>query len=395
VTQIAPTRSYSYDAEGRQVSATISSGTTNYIYDGDGRRVQKVAPTGTTTYVYDATGQLAAEYTTAPPTDSGTRYLTADHLGSTALVTDSGGNCKATYDYLPFGEEIATGYAGRTFQCYAGQTYPSTPDILGEKFTGQLRDSETGLDFFDTRYISSAQGRFTSPDKPFADQNTPDPQSWNMYAYVRNNPLRFVDPDGRECRNNINENGDVCFTATAHASWLGTFFSNVGSFLKGTGEEATVNTFLGATNTIDLMRQMSYGGPDFRQPLIHATTSSEQYGQYAGMIVPLFIPGGEVEETVTLFRAVSRGEAAQVLAEGAFKAGESSLGGKFFAEKAGDASKWGDLLQGPGNYEVIRVEIPKSAADSLMRWERLDGIGPARYGELNQINVPGLKVVGK
>jgi hypothetical protein len=84
-----------------------------------------------------------------------------------------------------------------------------------------------------------------------------------------------------------------------------------------------------------------------------------------------------------------------VLAEGAFKAGENSLGGKFFAETAQDASKWGDLLQGPGNYEVIEVEIPKSAADSLMRWQKLDGIGPARYGELNQINVPGLKVTIK
>jgi hypothetical protein len=216
-----------------------------------------------------------------------------------------------------------------------------------------------------------------------------------MYSYVRNNPLRFVDPDGRECKDGVNEEGNACFATTVHGSWVGTLFSKIGSFLKGTGEEATVNTFLGVTNTIDRMRQKSFGGPDLTQPLIHATTNAEQYGQYAGMIVPLFIPGGEVEETVTLFRAVSRGEAAQVLAEGAFKAGENSLGGKFFAETAGDASKWGDLLQGPGNYEIIKVELPKSAADSLMRWERLDGIGPARYGELNQINVSGLKVTGK
>jgi len=107
------------------------------------------------------------------------------------------------------------------------------------------------------------------------------------------------------------------------------------------------------------------------------------------MILPLALHGGEIEETVTLFRAVSRGKAAQVLAEGAFKAGENSLGGKFFAESAEDAAKWGDQLQGPGNYEVIQAQVPKSAADSMMRWQRLDGIGPARYGELNQVNVPG------
>jgi hypothetical protein len=126
--------------------------------------------------------------------------------------------------------------------------------------------------------------------------------------------------------------------------------------------------------------------------LIQPTTASERYGRYAGLIVPLAVPGGGVEDTVTLFRAVSRGEAAQVLAEGAFSAGGNSLGGKFFAETAEDASRWGDLLQGPGNYEVICVEVLKSAAGSMMRWEKLDGIGPARYGELDQINVPGLKV---
>ncbi len=78
---------------------------------------------------------------------------------------------------------------------------------------------------------------------------------------------------------------------------------------------------------------------------------------------------GQAEETVTLFGGVSR------------------------AETAGDAAKWGNILEGSGNFEIIRVELPKSAADSLMRFQKLDSIGPARYGELNQINVPGLRLV--
>lgn len=67
------------------------------------------------------------------------------------------------------------------------------------QFTGKERDAETGLDYFGARYFSAAQGRFTSPDRPFADQIPEDPQSWNLYVYVRNNPLRYTDPTGGAC----------------------------------------------------------------------------------------------------------------------------------------------------------------------------------------------------
>jgi RHS repeat-associated protein len=66
-----------------------------------------------------------------------------------------------------------------------------------QTFTGQERDIETSIDFFSARYMSAAQGRFTSPD-PLGNfvANAADPQSWNLYAYARNNPLAFVDPSG-------------------------------------------------------------------------------------------------------------------------------------------------------------------------------------------------------
>ncbi|WP_228486486.1 RHS repeat-associated core domain-containing protein [Paludibaculum fermentans] len=67
----------------------------------------------------------------------------------------------------------------------------------GSHSTGKERDAETGLDYFGARYFSGAQGRFTSPDAPFADQDPADPQSWNLYTYARNNPLVFVDPSGQ------------------------------------------------------------------------------------------------------------------------------------------------------------------------------------------------------
>ncbi len=200
-----PARSFTYDGEGRQVSATAAGLTNTYTYDGEGRRVTKTAWGQTTVYVYDAMGQLAAEYGGAG-TDAGTHYLTADTLGSTRLETSgtaqTGPSVVRNYDYLPFGQEIGAGTAGRDATFSAGY-YPSAATGQSDRFTGKPRDAETGLDYFGARYFSGAQGRFTSPDAPFADQHPEDPQSWNMYAYVRNNPLKNTDPNGRDCQNGV------------------------------------------------------------------------------------------------------------------------------------------------------------------------------------------------
>jgi RHS repeat-associated protein len=71
-------------------------------------------------------------------------------------------------------------------------------------FTGKERDSESGLDNFGARYDSSSFGRFMSPDwaagkpsaVPYAEWA--DPQSLNLYSYVRNNPLERIDADGHD-----------------------------------------------------------------------------------------------------------------------------------------------------------------------------------------------------
>jgi RHS repeat-associated protein len=66
-------------------------------------------------------------------------------------------------------------------------------------FTSKERDAETGLDFFGARYMSSAQGRFTSADPIGATVlHLLNPQRWNMYAYAVNNPFAYTDPDGRD-----------------------------------------------------------------------------------------------------------------------------------------------------------------------------------------------------
>jgi RHS repeat-associated protein len=80
-------------------------------------------------------------------------------------------------------------------------------DGIGSRSTGKERDSESGLDYFGARYFGSALGRFTSPDPLPGWAN--DPQSWNMYAYGRNNPLKYTDPDGETYRV-CDSNGQNC-----------------------------------------------------------------------------------------------------------------------------------------------------------------------------------------
>ncbi len=67
--------------------------------------------------------------------------------------------------------------------------------------TGKERDAESGNDYFDARYYSSAMGRFMSPDWSAQEQPVPyatldNPQTLNLYSYMRNNPLGGTDPDG-------------------------------------------------------------------------------------------------------------------------------------------------------------------------------------------------------
>jgi RHS repeat-associated protein len=73
--------------------------------------------------------------------------------------------------------------------------------VIVRSFSGKERDAESGNDYFGARYYASAMGRWMSPDwsakaepVPYADLE--DPQSLNLYAYVRNNPLDKTDPDG-------------------------------------------------------------------------------------------------------------------------------------------------------------------------------------------------------
>lgn len=194
---VSGTAYYVYNPENliKTTSGGSASGGASYFYDGNNRRIKKVvggAVTTTTVYIYDINDKLIAEYTDAQPTTGGTRYVTADHLGSSRVITDSAQNVKDRNDFLPYGEEVDPAIGDRsTVTGYTGN------DALRQKFTGKERDLETGLDFFGARYYASKYGRFTSIDPLDASAKQAEPDTWNRYVYVSNNPLRFIDQDGQ------------------------------------------------------------------------------------------------------------------------------------------------------------------------------------------------------
>src|SRR5208283_2078144 len=102
----------------------------------------------------------------------------------------NGAGCSTFFQELAYGDGLTI----------IGGANPCN-DATEHHFTGKERDSESGNDYFAARYYNSATGRFFSPDWSAKVQPVPyakldDPQSLNLYSYVRNNPLSRVDADG-------------------------------------------------------------------------------------------------------------------------------------------------------------------------------------------------------
>lgn len=192
--------SYDYDSENKQVAYRAGSAVTyTYTYDGLGHRVKRSGvenlQASNTDFVYNINGQVVAEYADVPtPVNAGISYLTVDHLGSTRVTTGRNGQVLSRHDYLPFGDEIGSASGGTDRGTVPGYyAAPNTP----YKYAGKEFDPESQLTYFGARYYSATLGRFSSPDSPFADQYIQNPQSWNLYTYTRNNPIRVSDSNGR------------------------------------------------------------------------------------------------------------------------------------------------------------------------------------------------------
>ncbi|MEE4662208.1 MAG: RHS repeat-associated core domain-containing protein [Halieaceae bacterium] len=111
-------------------------------------------------------------------------YYHNDALGSPVVATDSNGAVVWRARYRPYGERDQS--AADYLTARANPVW----------FAGHVYDDVTGLTYMQARYYSPFSGRFLSPDP--AVLRADDPQAFNRYAYARNNPYRYIDPDGRE-----------------------------------------------------------------------------------------------------------------------------------------------------------------------------------------------------
>jgi enediyne biosynthesis protein E4 len=165
-------------------SATIQSlqlSTSYYLYSYDDRLLAEYDATGTCIkeYIYFG-GKMVAEY---QPQTNKYYYYHSDQINSTRVVTDDTGQKVYDHFFGPFGEDLIT------FK----ETYD--PKL---KFSGKEREPEGELDYFGARYYQHSTYRFNSVD-PIINkaEALSNPQLWNLYAYCRNNPISYIDPEGR------------------------------------------------------------------------------------------------------------------------------------------------------------------------------------------------------
>ncbi|MEX1253468.1 MAG: RHS repeat-associated core domain-containing protein [Dehalococcoidia bacterium] len=168
-----------------------------FSYNGDGLRTTKWAGATRADYVWDMGGALPVMLRErsggvdtfyvygldliASVSGSTSSYYAYDGLGSTTEVVNGTTGGRTSYRYDPFGELLSGPASGQPF-----------------RFTGEQQDPDVARDpyYLRARYYDPEIGRFWSKDPAGGSSN--QPQSWNLYSYVLNNPVNLVDPSGRD-----------------------------------------------------------------------------------------------------------------------------------------------------------------------------------------------------
>jgi RHS repeat-associated protein len=231
---------YTYDANGLRVVKNLGGSAIQYFYFG-GQPIAELNINTWSDYIFAGSKRVAVSTSAGAQDPNGTQaattttYYHGDHLGSARMMTTgtilTDGSTPSYATYAPFGQLVS----GDVPSHY--------------KFTGKERDTETGLDYFGARYYASSMGRFSSPDPSglyYADPT--NPQSFNLYGYVMNNPLTNIDPNGLDCIHINNDTGEYEGFESGDCDNSTTEKSNSGQYIDGTVN--TIDTTTGDTSGV-------------------------------------------------------------------------------------------------------------------------------------------------
>ena len=195
---------YSFDQKPILIQKKSGENWVDYVrftYDGGGQRIKKenLEAPDTTLYfgelyetrngtgivhLFAGSRRVASVWLDANRNPQFTQFYHPDHLGSTNVVTEQNGNRAERLGYYPVGT-------------YRGNVDDNSgfPDVY-YTYTGQEEDFDLEFYNYKARLYDPVLGRFVSPDP--VDPDPEDPQTLNRYAYVLNNPLRYIDPTGHQ-----------------------------------------------------------------------------------------------------------------------------------------------------------------------------------------------------
>ena len=133
-----------------------------------------------------------------------TFFYHSDHLGSTSYITDDHANITQYDAYLPYGELLVDEH--------------SSSEDMPYKFNGKEMDAETGLYYYGARYMNPVASIWYGVD-PLAEKYV----TTSGFVYTLNNPVKFIDVDGREWTQTTDKNGNTVITVSLNLSFNGDF----------------------------------------------------------------------------------------------------------------------------------------------------------------------------
>ena len=179
---------YIYNGLGQRVIKNAGGVTTVFLYDFDGNIIAESDQTGSISreYLYKGSSRLAM----VDVLSGNMYYYGNDQLGTPQIMTDSTNTVVWEADYNPFGE---------------ADVNPNSSVVNQFRFPGQYYDSETGLHYNYHRYFDPSTGRYLTADPIGLDGMDP-----NIYGYVLNNPVNYIDKNGLKlCKINLPGLGDA------------------------------------------------------------------------------------------------------------------------------------------------------------------------------------------